>query len=270
MREEGRFFVDMSLPLRCNLADIDTSEQALMLQQPKEPRHEGANSAPSPGRRLLKDRAYEMMRVLLVERAEPHQVFSERQLASHFGIGLAAVRSAVERLRVEGFISAAPNAGIRLPELTAQSIIDFYEMRMIVESHVVSSLAGRLTPSQIAKIEEILRQQDECLEQGYSEKYHNLDSAFHIGLAEFHGNNEMVRVLQHWRDKTHYISKSVLQRYPERRRINVAQHRAIAVAVFDGDGVKAQNLVGDHLRWGSSYVLDPGMRNLRWGNSRLS
>jgi DNA-binding FadR family transcriptional regulator len=61
-----------------------------------------------------------------------------------------------------------------------------------------------------------------------------------------------------------------MRRHPERCRVNVAQHRAIALAVFEGDGAKAQNLVGDHLRWGSSYVLDPEMRNIRWGGSPSS
>jgi DNA-binding GntR family transcriptional regulator len=214
-------------------------------------------------RSFLKDEAYTKIRTLLIEEAEPDQIFSERQLANHFGIGLAAVRSAVERLRVEGFISVAANTGIRLPELTAQSIIDLYEIRAVIEAHIVSSLAGGGGAAHEGRVGDILAKQDECAEHGRPQEYHFLDAAFHIGLAELHGNDEMVRVLEQWRDKTYYLSKRALSSHPDRLRANAAQHRTILQAICGGDGAKAKDLLENHLRWGSSFTLDPNLRNPR-------
>jgi len=191
------------------------------------------------------------------------RTYSERQLASALDIGLASVRSAVERLRAEGLIAVLPNSGIRVPELSAQSIIDFYEFRSIVESHVVRSLAGRLTRAEMAPVEAILLRQQDCVRHARAEEYHDLDMNFHIALAALHGNQEIVRHLGQLRDRMYRLSKRVHQSRPERLAVNAAQHQAIWREIREGDGTRAAELLQAHLRWGQSCTLDPTARGAR-------
>jgi DNA-binding GntR family transcriptional regulator len=118
--------------------------------------------------RLQRDEAYIKIKNLIFDDTI-ERVYSERQLATWLNLGLGSVRSALQRLRAETLISVVPNSGIRVPELTSHAIIDFYEFRSIVEAHVVASVAGRLTEAQISRVEKILSQQDECVENGRSE-----------------------------------------------------------------------------------------------------
>jgi DNA-binding GntR family transcriptional regulator len=208
---------------------------------------------------LHRDKAYIKIKTLLFDETAD-RVYSERQLATSLRLGLSSVRSALERLRAENLISVVPNSGIRVPELTPHAIIDFYEFRAIVESHVVASVAGRLKDTQISRVDSILSQQAECVENARSEDYHDLDMQFHIALAEFHGNQEIVRNLWQLRDKMYRLSKRLHQSHPERLGINAEQHREIWREICLGDGVKAVELLQAHLRWGRNCTLDPRMR----------
>jgi DNA-binding GntR family transcriptional regulator len=215
-------------------------------------------------RRSLKSEAYNKIKSFLFADVT-ERVYSERQLASWLDVGLGSVRSAVERLRAEGLVTVLPNAGIRVPELTAHTIIDFYEVRSILESHVVASLAGRLTRAQIELVDGILARQQECVAAERPEGYHDLDMAFHITLTEFHGNMEIVRTLGQLRDKMYRLSRWVHQSRPERLAVNAQQHHAIWGAVCAGDGAKAMDLMQRHLRWGRNCTLDPTLRGARPG-----
>jgi hypothetical protein len=79
--------------------------------------------------------AYSKIRTLLLH-GDSEQTYSERVLAASLDLGLGPVRFALERLRAEGLIVVAANSGIRLPEITSREILDFYELRMVIECHV--------------------------------------------------------------------------------------------------------------------------------------
>ena len=208
---------------------------------------------------LLKDEAYTMVRdFLLGEDADG--VLSERVLAARLGLGLGPLRSAVERLRTQGLISVAPNSGLRVPDVTAKEIIDFYEMRMVVECHIAASLAGRLTPDQSDRLEVILVEQEQSATTYDTVRYHQLDLDFHTVLADFYGNAEMVRALSQLRDKMYRLSRRLHGSHPERLSVNAAQHRGIVEAIREGNSPEARSRMNTHLTWGRGFTLDPNGR----------
>src|SRR5437899_8390145 len=100
-----------------------------------------------PVRALLKDRAYDRIKVrLLNDDYPPGSFLSERQLAENLGMSKTPVKAALERLESEGFISVSPQQGIVVRELSVHEIADQYEIRAALESYTVRALAGRLTP----------------------------------------------------------------------------------------------------------------------------
>ncbi|MGR9438486.1 GntR family transcriptional regulator (plasmid) [Rhizobium leguminosarum] len=222
------------------------------------------NSSPGyedggPKRVLLRDEAYQTIKEFLLTE-ESEEVLSERTLASRFKLGLAPVRSAVERLRAEGLLTAMMNSGLRLPEITAREILDFYEMRMVIEVHVVASLTGKLSDDQLKQLYAILDEQDICAEIRNTNRYHQLDLDFHTTLAELHGNSEMVRTLQQMRDKMYRLSRRLHRIHPERLSLNAQQHRAIVDAIREGEIDKSRRSMQAHLAWGRAFTLDPNGR----------
>ncbi len=211
------------------------------------------------GRVLLKDEAYATVRDFLLGE-DIVDALSERVLAARLGLGLGPLRSAIERLRAEGLISVSPNSGLRVPEVSAQEIIDFYEMRMVVECHIASALAGRLTGEQSDRLEDILTGQERCAGTRDTVRYHQLDLEFHSALTEFHGNSEMMRALAQLRDKMYRLSRRLHRTHPERLAINATQHRSIVEAIRDGNAAEARARMDTHLTWGRGFTLDPDGR----------
>ncbi|MBE7210728.1 MAG: GntR family transcriptional regulator [Gluconacetobacter diazotrophicus] len=212
-------------------------------------------------RPLLRDEAYSRIRhhLFTVEQLETAPL-SERGLAAALELGLGPVRSALERLRAEGLIAVSPNNGIHLPDLSPAAIIDFYEIRLVMECHVASRLAGRLTREQDVRLERIIVEQEDAARRGDTDSYHRLDLDLHATLVAFHGNAEMVQALNRLRDKMYRLSRRLHRSHPERLLVNAAQHRGIVEALRDGDGARARARMETHLDWGRRFTLDPDGR----------
>ena len=208
---------------------------------------------------LLKDEAYLKIREHLLE-AGSEETWSERALAARLGLGLGPVRSALERLRAEGLIVVAANSGIRLLEITSREILDFYELRMVIECHVVASISGCLSTDQARAIDEILLEQEMTAASGNTLRYHQLDLDFHAALAGCHANVEMDRALRGLRDKMYRLARRMHSAHPERLAVNAAQHRGIFDAVRAGNAEKAHARMKTHLDWGRRFTLDPDRR----------
>ena len=217
------------------------------------------NRLTGSARLLLKDEAYSKIRALLLE-GDTERTYSERALAASLDVGLGPVRFALERLRAEGLIIVTANSGIRLPEITAREILDFYELRMVIECHVVASLAGCLSGEQAQTIDKILMEQEATAASGDTLRYHQLDLEFHAAFAECHGNAEMEHALRRLRDKMYRLARRMHGAHPERLAVNAAQHRGIFEAVRAGNADKAHYRMKTHLDWGRRFTLDPDRR----------
>lgn len=219
----------------------------------------GQDAAAREPARLLRDEAYLRIRRFLLD--DPSGgTHSERALAALLDLGLGPVRSALERLRAEGLIVVSPKSGIRLPEIGAREIIDFYELRLVIECHVVAAIAGTLSDGQLARVEVVLAEQEHSATTGDTRRYHQLDLDFHAVLAELHGNGEMAAALRRLRDKMYRLSRRLHEAHPERLAVNAAQHRAIFAAVRAGDARRARAAMAAHLDWGRRFTLDPDQR----------
>src|SRR5580704_18127326 len=165
------------LTLQCNV-DISLMVRSMQNDRVREEKMSAEivrlKRSPGQARLLLKDDAYSKIRALLLQ-GNSDQTYSERALAATLELGLNPVRSALERLRAEGLIVVAVGSGIRLPEITSREILDFYELRMVIECHVVASLAGCLTADQAGKIDAILAEQESTAASGDAIRYHQLD-----------------------------------------------------------------------------------------------
>jgi DNA-binding GntR family transcriptional regulator len=227
-------------------------EQAVVLRG-------GASGA--PGRALMKERAYaEIKRQLLSGALAPGSFLAERQLAAGLGMSKTPVRSALERLEAEGFLSISPQQGAIVRDLSLQEVADQYEIRTAIESFVVRSLAGRLTPQQVGRLRDNLEAQQANLEAGDVARGVALDEEFHGLFWEFLSNQEVLRVMVQLRDKTHRVILRAFTINSGRMANSYKEHRGIADAVIRGDAAQAARRIEDHLRYGKEAVLSPRNR----------
>lgn len=215
-------------------------------------------SAPSRERRLMKQRAYDdLKQLILSETFEPGAFLSERQLAIRLKMSKTPIKSALERLESEGFISVSPQQGIVVQDLTLDEIADHFEVREALETYVVRRLAGRLTAEQTARMRANLAAQHETVERSDPTANGQLDTEFHLLWCEFFGNREIVEVMQRLGDRIHRIIARVHSRNTSRLSESYEEHVRIAEAVIAGDADLAARSIEEHLKYGKLCLLAP-------------
>lgn len=213
-------------------------------------------SVPSRQRRLMKARAYDNLKQLILsETFEPGAFLSERQLAARLKMSKTPIKSALERLESEGFIGVSPQQGIVVQDLTLEETTDHFDLREALETYVVRRLAGRMTAEQIRRIRTNLAAQKTTLEKLDGPANRQLDSQFHLLWCEFLGNREIIATMERLRDRIHRIVTRVNSRDPSRMHEGFAEHVRIADAVIAGDGELAARMVEEHLKSGRLCLL---------------
>jgi len=212
----------------------------------------------APVRALLKEQAYEKIKQRILNDEYPAGSFlSERQLAESLGMSKTPVKAALERLESEGFLAVSPQQGIVVRELSVREIADQYEIRAVLESYVLRTVAGKLTPEQIARVRQNLQEQALLRERSDVARAVELDAAFHTQFVEFLGNGEILRVIAQLREKMRRVVSQVFRLCPGRVGGSYEEHAAIARAVIEGDGPRAADLLVRHLEVGKRLILSP-------------
>jgi DNA-binding GntR family transcriptional regulator len=238
----------------------------------KEPRMASANNADpgsltesppeapngSSGRPLLKERAYAEIKERILRGDFPASTFlSERHIASELDMSKTPVRAALERLELEGFVTISPQQGIIVRDLSVHDIADQYEIRAALETYVVRTVAGRLTPAQVGRLQANLDAQEANCGTGDVQRCVALDAEFHNLFCEFLGNQEILRVMGQLRAKVHRVIARVFTLNAARMASSYREHRAITEAVLRGDAALAARRVEEHLEYGKQCLLSP-------------
>jgi DNA-binding GntR family transcriptional regulator len=147
--------------------------------------------------------------------------------------------------------------GAQVRELSVREIADQYEIRAVLESYALRTLAGRLTPDQVARVQANLEAQARLRGSGDVLQGVELDAAFHTQFVEFLGNGEVLRVIVQLREKMQRVVTQVFRLCPARIDTSYDEHAAIAAAVIDGDGERAAQLLVRHLELGKQLILSP-------------
>lgn len=209
-------------------------------------------------RELLKDRAYDQLKSrILASDYPPGSFLAERQLADQLGMSKTPIKAALARLEMEGFVAVSPQQGIVVRDLAVAEIADQYEIRVALESYSLRTIAGRLSPECTKRIQDNLAAQEAILGQASIVRGVALDAEFHILFAEALGNQEILRVMKQLREKMQRVITRVFRLNPGRIDTSYVEHRAIAEAIFLGDGHEAVRLIEQHLERGRQMILSP-------------
>jgi GntR family transcriptional repressor for pyruvate dehydrogenase complex len=188
---------------------------------------------------------------------------SEREMAEIFGVSRSAVREAMSAMENVGLIEIRHGSGVYLKDVNEkawlepmatmlfarkENLVGLLELRMGLESEAAALAALRAGPDDYFALEEALQLMDwEIKEGGVPNK---ADFQFHFALAVAAGNSFFTTVLQVVREAFQQglqTSHGILKQDPERRRVVLAEHRAIFDAIKKGDPEEARLALRTHL-----------------------
>jgi len=205
---------------------------------------------------LLKNQAYEAIKAQIVSGELPPGAFlSERGLAARLGMSKTPVRTALERLEMERYVTISPQQGIIVRGLSVTEINDHFDLRIALETFVAGKLAGRLTSGEFEALANNVRANAAAAEAGDKARCMALEMAFHLLLCEIHGNQEITRVMEHQRDKFMSAIMPLIGRHAEHLAQAVAEHAGIVEALRRGDGRDAATRIVQHLNNGRKLLV---------------
>lgn len=106
--------------------------------------------------RTLHDHAYAQIRnALMTGRFEPGQKITIRGLSAALAISPTPVREAVRRLAAEGAIEMQPNAWMKVPLLSVDSLRELRDIRTSLEGLATERAVFRISDEEIATLHEV-------------------------------------------------------------------------------------------------------------------
>src|SRR5690606_4062225 len=179
-----------------------------------------------------------------------------RMLVEMLGMSRTPIRSALERLDVEGLAKYTPNKGLIVSEISATQVVEFFEFRIAIEGYIVKRLALRAwSEEDDAWFRKNLREQEQCIGINDFARFTAADAAFHRKLAAVHDNSEIARTMDRLQDMLYRIALRVLRKDVSRIRTSYEDHLRIYEWVREGRADDASKLMEEHLEFGKRILL---------------
>jgi len=199
------------------------------------------------GYQSLTEIAYSKIKeTILKHEIVPGQRLSDDELMLRLRISQTPLRDALSRLTQEGYVTRLTNHSYHVSELTAEEVVELFDLRQALESYCVDEAIRRIMPDGIAALEQSVKSSRKSItaNQPLIDRY-IVNKDFHLTLAQIAGNSAVYRVL----DDT--CEKLVLKRHIEGVSHGgfsaLRHHRDIVRAIKLQDTQKAQELMKAHL-----------------------
>ena len=195
------------------------------------------------------------LRRAIVEQAlKPGTKLPEDQIAERFGTGRTLARQALGQLASEGLVELRRNKGAQVAEPSWEDARDIFDVRISIERIVVTRLAGKLTPAQLAELEDLLAQEKAA--SGSDALAIRLATEFHVRLAEMTERPALIRYVREICYRC-ALTLSMFAR-PHSSECAISEHRTLLDALSSGDAITAAGLMEEHLEAVATRALVQG------------
>lgn len=189
--------------------------------------------------------ADQLREAIALGQIEPGSQLGEADLAAEFGVSRGPVREGMQRLTQEGLLVSIRNRGLFVIEMTPDNVRDMFVARTAVERaaaarlvHNNPAVAGARLLAVTAKMQRAARGESK---HGVSKA----DIEFHQVLVELADSAHLSRMHLTLLTETRMCIRALEETLPGND-ARVAEHRAIAEAIRDGDATRTDTLLIEH------------------------
>ena len=144
----------------------------------------------------LRDVVFENLREAIVEgRLKPGQRLMEVQLAEQLGVSRTPVREAIRKLELEGLVVMLPRKGAYVANMSLKDLIDVLEIRASLEGLAASLAAERTTDEDIKKLESIVEEFKDGINESNVEALLRKDVEFHECIFKAANNKKLEKMI---------------------------------------------------------------------------
>ena len=188
----------------------------------------------------------EIKRRILDNELSPNVIMLEKELADLLGMSRTPVREALIRLSNEGLVEVRPRHGMRVLPLSAEDMIEIYQILTALETQAVEMVAKKgLDNEELKLLNNTVDEMDEALATDDLERWSQADERFHMQLVEFSGNKRLVNIVNNHFDQSYRARRFTLHLRPKPLNSN-SDHRCIVSAIEERDPKKAAECHREH------------------------
>jgi DNA-binding GntR family transcriptional regulator len=185
--------------------------------------------------------AEQLRRAILLGAISGGAQLKQNDVAARFGVSVAPVREALQRLIADGLAVLHPNRGVTVSQISEQDFLEIAELRGLLEPHALRQSAPRLVPADLSYSEAVLTkaaQATDPLERA------NLHWEFHRSLYK---RAERPRLLAQIASLYQGINRYLLPAWAGSGLSSgwVDSHLLIVAKIRDGDIDQASRLIVD-------------------------
>ncbi|WP_170167033.1 GntR family transcriptional regulator [Paracoccus methylarcula] len=179
-------------------------------------------------------------------RLSPGDRLTERELSEGADASRQAVRNALVRLAEAGLVILTPNRGARMMQSSPETTRQIMRARIVNEGAALQALAGRLDEEGAARLQDILRQEAACYDEGQINEARQFSRMFHMTFTELAGNTMITRFVREL-----IACQPLLGAHAPNRKSGfsgVPAHTKTLAALLQGDGHQAEAMNTELLR----------------------
>ena len=200
----------------------------------------------------LNDQVYDTLRRRILTRDPgPGAKLSLHELATELGVSRSPVHHALTRLVSEGLLTVKARRGYYVRPVTAQALIEGYEVRLALELHAADIAVDTARSEQIA----VLRRRHEATAEAIShEEWDAANAAFHEAQVQLAGNELLSRF---YRELSVNLMMQVIRGGRlERHEHLVTEHAAIVSGFEARDRGATRSAITRHVESGRRIALE--------------
>lgn len=193
------------------------------------------------------DRAHAHLREEMLQgRIAPGTMLSENEIANALSMSRTPVRAALTRLQDDGWVTIYPQRGALVRAFSEAELRESSEVRHALESAGVQRSTPEGRAALVARLEPILREQEEALSSSDFTAFITLAMRFHRAFVELAGNATMLEIYDRLQDRQHLAIVRSVGRITHDSRQTLAEHRAMLDDAGRGDWAAFAIHLRDH------------------------
>jgi len=184
----------------------------------------------------------------------PGEQLVEGEIARQFGVSRSPVREAIQDLERQGYVVKKPRRGTFVTDLTPQSVVEIYSLRILLEGYAAAIVAANCSPDTLGRMRALVSDMEKAMRNSNLVGFSEADLEFHSLLCHSTRHLHLVSLTQCLRPEMGF--HIVLSRYSLSEIENlIRQHSLLLDAIEAGKPAEARRVVQQHIRWGGSLFL---------------
>jgi len=179
-------------------------------------------------------------------RLRPNERIVESDIAQRMKISRTPVREALALLENRGYLSRLPSGRLIVTDHSPSQIRNLYEVREALEAMALRLACQRATEDEIERASQLHESMVQVVRERNVNQFIDLNSAFHNHLFSICGNEQLISLLQTYRDQ--YFDRRLVRVFNSNDWRNMPkQHQKLLDAVRQRDPRLAEKAVHEHI-----------------------